>query len=68
VRIVGAHKMHLMALHALRANPDVGLDVLHDVTDVKIAVGIRQSGRDKNLSLGSSGVRNRRGRHEGATL
>jgi hypothetical protein len=41
-----------MTLHALRTNPDVSLDVFHDVTDVEIAIGIRQRGRDKNLSLG----------------
>jgi hypothetical protein len=52
MRVVGTHKVHLMTLHALRTNPSVGLDVLHDVTDVEIAIGIRQSGRDKNLSLG----------------
>jgi hypothetical protein len=44
--------VYRVALHALRTNPDVGLDVFHDVTDVKIAIGIGQSGRDKNLSLG----------------
>ena len=67
MRVVGTYKMHFMTLHALRTNPDVGLDVFHDVTDVEIAVGIGQCGRDKNLSLGSSEVRNGRGRHEGST-
>jgi hypothetical protein len=55
-----------MPLHALRTNPNVGLDVFHDVTDVEIAIGIWQSCRDKNLSLGGSEVRNGRGRHEKA--
>jgi hypothetical protein len=41
-----------MALHALETHPDVGLDVLHDVADVKIAIGVRQSGGDKELALG----------------
>ena len=66
MRVVGTHKVHLMTLHALRTNPSVGLDVLHDVTDVKIAVGIGQSGRDKYLSLGIGEVRISRGRHEGS--
>ncbi len=44
VRVVGAHEVHRMALHALDPYPDVGLDVFHDVADVEIAVGIRQGG------------------------
>jgi hypothetical protein len=56
VRIVGTHKMDLVALHALRTNPNVCLDVFHDVTDVEIAIGIGQSGRDKKLSRGSIGI------------
>ena len=51
VRVVRAHKVHLVALHALEAHPDVGLDVLHDVADVEIAVGIRQGGGDEELAV-----------------
>jgi hypothetical protein len=40
VRVVGADEVHLVALHALEAHPDVGLDVLHDVADVEIRVGV----------------------------
>jgi hypothetical protein len=47
VGVIGADKMHLMALHALKSHPDVGLDVLHDVANVKFAIGIRQSRGDK---------------------
>ena len=47
VSIVRAHEVHLVALHALEAHPDVGLDVLHDVADVERAVGVRQGGGDK---------------------
>ena len=47
VRVVRAHEIHLMAQHALRAQPDIGLDVFHDVADVKRAIGIRQGGGDE---------------------
>ncbi len=47
VRVVGADEMHLVALHALETHPDVGLDVLHDVADVKRPVGIRQGRGDE---------------------
>ncbi len=57
VGVVCAHKVDLAALHALEPHPDVGLDVLHDVADVEIAVGIRQGGGDKQLAG--------RGRHGG---
>ena len=49
--IVGTHKMHLMPLHALVPHPNVGLDVLHDVTDVEIAIGVGQGGGDEQLAL-----------------
>jgi hypothetical protein len=42
VCVVGAHEMHGVSVHALETHPDVGLDVLHDVADVKRRVGIRQ--------------------------
>ena len=42
VRVVRAHEMHLATLHPLEPHPDVGLDVLHDVADMKRPVGIWQ--------------------------
>jgi hypothetical protein len=39
-----------VALHPLKANPDIGLDVLHDVADVEIAVGVRERGGDEKLA------------------
>ena len=50
VCVVGAYKVDLMALHALGADPNVSLDVLHDVANVKISIGIGQSGGDKQLA------------------
>ena len=49
VRVVGAHEMHLISLHALAAHPDVRLDVLHDVPDVERAIGVRQRRGDEDL-------------------
>ena len=57
VRIVGADEMHLVAEHALEPHPDVGLDVLHDVTDVKRSIGVRQCGRDEEITGGHGGSR-----------
>ena len=50
VRVVGADEVQLVALHALEAHPDVGLDVLHDVADVERAVGVRERGGDEDLA------------------
>jgi hypothetical protein len=40
VRVVRTDEKHLVALHALKAHPDIGLDVLHDVPDVERTVGV----------------------------
>ena len=50
--VIGADEVDLVALHALKTHPDVGLDVLHDVANVKVTVGIRQGGGDKELARG----------------
>ena len=49
--IVGTDKVHRVALHALRPHPGVGLDVFHDVANVKVAVGVGQGGGDEELAL-----------------
>jgi hypothetical protein len=51
VRVVGAHVMHLVALHLLEAHPDVGLDVLHEVAKVDAAVGVRQRRGNEDAPL-----------------
>jgi hypothetical protein len=43
--------MHLMPLHPLESDPDIGLDVFHDVADVEGTVGIRQCGGNENSAF-----------------
>ena len=47
VGVVRADEMHRMPLHPLEAHPDIGLDVLHDMSDVKRTVGVGQRGGDE---------------------
>ena len=49
VGILGADVEAIMALHALEANPDVGLDRLDDVAQVQWAVSVGQGARDEDL-------------------
>ena len=50
VGIVCPYKINGIALHSLEAHPNIGLNVLHDVTDVKIAIGIGQCGGYEELA------------------
>ena len=50
VRVVGADEMHLVALHALKTHPDIGLDVFHDVADVERPVGVGERGGDEKFA------------------
>ena len=47
VGVVSADKVDRMALHSLVAYPNIGLDVLHHVPNVEVAIGIGQGGGDK---------------------
>ena len=40
--VVGAYVVALVAHHALKAHPDIGLHVFKHMTDVNGAVGVRQ--------------------------
>ena len=51
VHVVRAHEVHAVARHAFVADPNVGLDVLHDVAHVEGAVRIRQGGGDEKIAL-----------------
>jgi hypothetical protein len=42
--------MHLIALHALESHPDIGLDVFHDMADVKRRIRVGQGGSDEKLA------------------
>jgi hypothetical protein len=42
--------MYFVAEHALEPHPDIGLDVFHDVTDVKRSIGVRKSGGDEQIA------------------
>jgi hypothetical protein len=60
VGVVGADEVHdpLLAgvdLHSLITDPDVGLDVFHDVADVEGAVGVGQCGGDEQLACHGQG-------------
>jgi hypothetical protein len=50
VRIVGTNVNTAMTAKSLKANPNIGLDVLDQVADVDRPVGIRQCGGDENLA------------------
>jgi hypothetical protein len=39
-----------MALHPLVPHPDVSLDVLHDVANVEVAIGVGQGGRNEEFA------------------
>ena len=77
VGVIGADIDHCMALHALKPDPDVSLDVFDQVPKVNGAVGVGQGRGDQNLALsigvGSRVARTRmlghcagnRGRYEG---
>ena len=47
VGIVSPHKMYRVTRHAHGTYPDIGLDIFHDVTNVKRAIGVRQGGRNE---------------------
>ncbi|KAG1259054.1 hypothetical protein G6F65_015401 [Rhizopus arrhizus] len=47
VRVIRPYEVHRVARHSHRTNPDIGLDVLHDVADVESSVGVGQRSGDK---------------------
>src|SRR6185437_1848332 len=50
MRIVGANVGHLVAHHALRPHPDVGLDITQQMTHVQRTVGVRQGVGDEQAA------------------
>jgi len=56
VRVAGADEIDLVALQALETHPDVGLDVLDEMAQVDVAVGVRQgAGYEKAAWRGGHG-------------
>jgi hypothetical protein len=51
VRIIGADEPRLATLHALRANPDVGLDIADQMAEMQVAIGIGQSAGHQQFGL-----------------
>jgi hypothetical protein len=51
VGVVGTDKVDFLTFHALVPHPNIGLDVLHDVANVEVAIGIGQCGRDEKAAL-----------------
>ena len=52
VGVIGADKVNGMTKHALSTHPNISLDVLHDVTNVKVSIGVGQGGGDEQLARG----------------
>ena len=45
--IISPDKVHLMPAHTLKTNPQIGLDVFHDVADMERSIRIGQGSGDK---------------------
>ncbi len=69
--VIGAHEVHAVAHQALRAYPDVGLDVTDQMAEVQMAVGVGQGIGDQDVaafhvvgvaSLGKCGIMDQRSR------
>jgi hypothetical protein len=56
MRVIGANVMHFMTTHSLKANPNIGLYVLHQMADMNLTIGIRQGGGNKKAALGTAHV------------
>ncbi len=52
VSIVGTDVNAAVAAQLLEPHPDIGLDILHQVPDMDVPVGIRQRGRNEDLARG----------------
>ena len=48
--VIGAYERYVCATHALKADPNIGLDVLHDVADMEVRVCVGQGSGDEKLA------------------
>jgi hypothetical protein len=51
VRIISTDKNAVITDHFLVANPNIGLDVFDQMANMDGAIGVRQGGRYKDISL-----------------
>ncbi len=61
VRVVRADVVDLVRHHALEAHPDVGLDVLHQVADMDLAVGVGQGRSNEDATCGHGKIAGQEG-------
>jgi hypothetical protein len=48
--VIGTHKVNRMAAHALKAHPNVSLDVFHHVPNMKGGIGVGEGSGYKKLA------------------
>ena len=53
--VIRTDEVHFMTLESLEPDPDVGLDVFHDVANVQRRIGVGQGGRDEQASRSRHG-------------
>ena len=51
MRIISANINAFVAAHLLKTHPKIGLDILNQVSDVNVSIGIRQRARNHNSSF-----------------
>ena len=56
--IIRAYKVNQITLHSLKAHPNIGLDVFHDVANVEFPVGIGQGCGYKKATHGDNSTLN----------
>ena len=54
--VISANVMHLVTTHSLKANPNIGLYVFHQMADMDLTIGIRQCGGNKKAALRTAHV------------
>jgi hypothetical protein len=49
--------MNLMTTHPLKAHPNIGLYIFHQMANMDLTIGIGQGGGDKKATLGATHVK-----------
>jgi hypothetical protein len=44
VSVIGANVVNLMTAHSLESNPNIGLDIFHQMPNMNLAIGVWQGG------------------------